>query len=177
MKYLLFSLVMLCLTHATAQQLIQSDDFFKDDNQRFIQTNSQQISHKEGITASAFFGVSECSNRADTIFSLYFSIPVTTTTTIEKGSMIVLNFADGTTASLPDQQPSKTVSVNSTIAANCYLDEATWKKIMQVDLTKVIVNAGSQEFDIRIPHAFRHVIPGMVRLLYERGRAPFAESL
>lgn len=166
---------MLCFAPASAQ-IIKSDDFFKNENQRFIQTTDQKITHKTGITASVFFGIMECSNQSDTLFSLYFSLPVKQNTSIEKGGTITLHFKDGSTVSLPDQQQAKTVRAGQNIYPNCYLTAATWKKIMEVDIKEVVISS-NQKFSIRIPGSYQNVIPGMVRMLYERGRAPYVESL
>jgi hypothetical protein len=175
MKHLFFGLSMLFWAHAGAQTIL-SDDFFKEDNQRFIQTACEQLSNKEGVTVSVFYGVTACSNRTDTLFSLYFTMPAGTGVSLEKGGLVVLRFADGTAESLPDLQVCETAA-GGDLTANCYLNEATWKKIMQVDVKSVTLNSRRRQFNIRIPRAYRDVIPGMMRMLYERGRAPYEESL
>jgi hypothetical protein len=177
MKHIFCCIAMLCCTHVHAQVLIQSDDFFKDNNQRFIQTTGQKICNKEGITAAIFYGVTSCSNGDDTLFSLYVTLRTQSLNSIEKGGLVILHFTDGTIDSLPDQQEVKAVAAGQEVSANCYLYRATWQKIMQVNIKTVTVTNSNQEFNIRIPQTYRDVIPGMVRMLYERGRAPYVETL
>jgi hypothetical protein len=176
MKQLLCCLSMLCLTHAGAQT-IKSDDYFKHENQRFIQTVDQPISKKDGITASVFFGTTECSNRVDTLFSIHFSVLLKKAMSIEAGSIILLNFADGSTVSIPDQQRARAVPARSLLTPNCYLDIAAWKKIMQVNITEIVFMGSNPKLAVRIPVSYQEVIPNMVRTLYARGRDTYNESL
>jgi hypothetical protein len=175
MKHLLFCLTMMCLTQVKAQT-IKSDDFFKDDNQRSIQTADEPISQKDGITASVFFGTTESSNRVDTLLSIHFSVKVKKAITIEKGSMINLNFADGSTVSIP-QQTTYTITANRALTPECYLDMDTWKKIMKVSLSEVVFTGSNPKLKINIPGSYQEVIPNMVKLLYEKGTTAFDDSL
>jgi hypothetical protein len=176
MKQLLFCLAILCLTHAKAQT-IKSDDYFKHENQRFIQTADQPISKKDGITASVFFGTTQCSNGVDTLFSIHFSVLLKKAMNIEAGSTIQLNFADGSTVSIPDQQRARAIPARSILTPNCYLDMAAWKKIMQVNITEIVFMGSNPKLEVHIPVSYQEVIPNMVRTLYTRGRNPYNESL
>jgi hypothetical protein len=167
---------MICLTHAKAQT-IKSDDYFKHENQRFIQTVDQPISKKDGITASVFFGTTECSNRVDTLVSIHFSVLLKKAMNIKTGSVILLNFADGSTVSIPDQQHARAVPARTILTPNCYLDMAAWKKIMQVNITEIVFVGSNPKLAVRIPVSYQEVIPNMLRTLYARGRDTYNESL
>lgn len=176
MKLLLICIA-ICCSIQTKAQTIKSDDYFKHVNQRFIQTADQRISKKEGITASAFFGTSECSNRVDTLFAIHFSVPVKKAMNLQAGSTIQLTFADGSTISIPDQQRACTLQARSVLTPNCYLDATAWKKIMQVNITEIAFVGSDPKLEVRIPVLYQEVIPNMVRTLYARGRNVYSESL
>lgn len=176
MKNLLLCFFMLMVTHAKAQ-LIKSDDFFREDNQRFMQTVDQPISKRNDISASVFFGTTECSSHVDTLVSIHFSIKLKKATAIEEGSLIILNFEDGTSISIKDQQHARNVPANYILTPNCYLDIATWKKIMNVKITDVIFKGTAPKLHISIASNYQTVIPGMMKMLYDRGRSPYNETL
>jgi hypothetical protein len=158
-------------------QTIKSDDYFKHVNQRFIQTVDQRISKKDGITASAFFGTTECSNRVDTLFSIHFSVLLKKAMNLQPGSTIQLNFADGSTVNIPDQQRACVLPASSVLTPNLYLDAVAWKKIMQVNITEIVFAGSNPKLEVHIPVLYQEVIPNMVRTLYARGRNAYSESL
>jgi len=176
MKKIFIALALLTVTQAKAQ-LIKSDDYFREDNQRFMQTVDQPIARRNDVTASVFFGTTKCSNRIDTLVSIHFAIKVKKATTIEEGSTIVLNFEDGTSITVKDQQHARTIPADYVLTPNCYLDMATWKKIMNVDITDVVIKGAEPKLHIRIAENYHAVIPRMMKLLYDRGRAPYNETL
>jgi len=161
----------------TKAQTIKSDDYFKHVNQRFIQTADQRISKKDGVTASVFFGTTECNNRVDTLFSIHFSVPLKKSMNLQAGSTIRLTFADGSTVSIPDQQQASVIPARSILTPNCYLDVTAWKKIMQVNITEIVFVGSDPKLEVRIPVLYQEVIPNMVRTLYARGRDVYSESL
>ena len=158
-------------------QTIKSDDYFREDKQRFIQTADQAIAKKNNVTASVFFGTTACSNRIDTLVALHFSIKLKKSTTIEEGSTIELNFEDGTSITVKDQQHARIIPANYVLSPNCYLDIATWRKIMTVNITEIVFKGTDPKLHIRIAPDYYAVIPNMMKLLYERGRSPYIETL
>jgi hypothetical protein len=54
---------------------------------------------------------------------------------------------------------------------------ATWKKIMNVDITDVVIKGAEPKLHIHIAENYHAVIPRMMKLLYDRGRAPYNETL
>lgn len=176
MKNILLCFLLLTVTQAKAQT-IKSDDYFREDNQRFIQTADQSIAKKNNVTASVFFGTTACSNRIDTLVSLHFSIKLKKSTSIEEGSAIVLNFEDGTSITVKDQQHARTIPANYVLTPNCYLDMSTWKKIMNVNITEIVFIGTDPKLHIRIAPDYYAVIPNMMKMLYDRGRSPYIETL